>query len=94
MSQANYIIICRGRIAYAAANTTVDKVKALSDVATELVCHIDTMNPGELGDADTQPISDLQHFLMDNLGSITPQQVEVKSVEMFALLDALEDRFE
>lgn len=93
MSQANYIVICTGRTAFSAAPKSVEKIVALSNVAAALVTHIDIMHPSELTEDDTKPISDLQHFLMDNMHKLSRREVDEKAVEMFGMLDALEDKF-
>lgn len=94
MSLANYIVICKGRIRLGTAKSVGDKLRAASDAATELVKHIDTMHEGQLTTADTKPISDLQHYMMDNMDKMRADEADQKVTEMFALLDALEEKFE
>jgi hypothetical protein len=94
VSQANYIIICKGRIRAGQAKSAAEKIIAASDCATELVKHIDTMNPGKLSNADTNPISELQHEMMDNVGKWSKAEADAAVVEMFDLLDELEHKFE
>lgn len=94
MSQANYIIICKGRIDFATAADTGAKIRALSDAATNLVSHIDIMSPGALSEADTKPISDLQHELMNHALTMSADQVRMHGVEMFNFLDAIEEKFD
>lgn len=93
MSQANYVVICEGRIDLLNAGRLTDKLQAASSAASALVRHIDIMNPGKLKDADTKPVSDLQHYMMDNFHTMKAREVKEKCAEMFALLDALEDKF-
>ena len=94
MSQANYIIICKGRIDFDSAKDVPAKVRALSDAATNLTSHIDITHPGELTETDVKPISDLQHELMNHWRTMSKDQVEAHAITMFGYLDALEDKFE
>jgi len=94
MSLSQYVIICKGRIDYATGADTGAKIRALSDAAAFLLHHIEVTQPGRLSEADTKPISDLQHYLMDHAGDITPADLELHAVEMFNYLDALEDKFD
>lgn len=93
MSQANYIIICEWRTR-ADTDDKETQIIAASSCAARLVSHIDVMHPGKLTKAHTQPISDLQHYLMDNKRKLTKAQVKAKVAEMFEMLDALEKEFE
>lgn len=93
MSLSQYVIICKGKIDFATVKTVPEKIRALSDAATNLVSHIDIQHPGELTDEDIKPISDLQHELMDHAAGMKLKQVEAHGVTMFGLLDALEDKF-
>lgn len=93
-SRAPYIIICSGRIAAAATDDPVQKLKAASDCATALVCHLAIVHGDDLTSTDTQPISDLQHFMMDNLLTLKKDEAEVKVKEMIGLLYQLEDKFQ
>ena len=94
MSTANYVIICNGRIDYATATDQGAKIRALSQAAVNLLSHIEVTQPHALSEADTKPISDLQHFLMDNAATITDERLSLCATEMFNYLDALEDKTE
>lgn len=92
-SKAPYIIICSGRIDFLAASTKQEQIQAASNAARNLVVFYGDRVTAE----DTGPISDLQHEMMDNMshtGQWTKSQTEAKVDEMFALLDALEEKFE
>ena len=93
MSLSQYVIICKGRIDFATGADTGAKIRALSDAAVNLTSHIEVTHPGKLSEADVKPISDLQHELMDQATTITPEQLNVIATEMFNLLDALEAKF-
>lgn len=89
-SRAPYIIICNGRIDLAASRNGVDRVQAASRAATNLVMYY-----GErLTAVDTEPISRVQHAMMDRLSQRGIAGVDDLVDQMFALLDALEDKFE
>lgn len=94
MSLSQYIIICRGRTDYGTQTDHGAKVRALSAAAADLVAHVDITNPGRLTEADVKPISDLQHLLMDQGAALSAAELDVRAVEMFNLLDALEERFD
>jgi adenosylmethionine-8-amino-7-oxononanoate aminotransferase len=89
MSTASYIIICAGRIELAAARNGTEQIKAASGAAMNLV----TYYGDKLSDADTKPISQLQHAMMDRLTERGLQGSDDLVDEMFALLDALERKF-
>lgn len=92
-STATYIIICSGRINEAVAKNTREKIQALSNCAAQLTSHVELANLGKVKSEDTQKISDLQHFLMDNMESLDKDEVEESAKEMFRLLYALEEKF-
>lgn len=90
-SKAPYIIICSGEIDVLAAGSqsvSVLKVKAASDAARNLVSYYGDRLTAE----DTQPISHLQHTMMEALPSVKKAAAEMMVSEMFDLLHALEDR--
>lgn len=88
-SRAPYIIICAGRIDVALAKNGFEMIQAASRAAANLVTYY-----GErLSLADTQPISDLQHEMMTMVNTRPVHQNAGDMVdEMFARLDALEDK--
>jgi len=96
MSRASYIIICDGRINLALAKNGFEMIRAASRAATNLVTHYGD----KVTNADTKPISDLQHQMMDVVsGTQTPgshvsdfQSASDMCDSMFALLDALEKK--
>lgn len=94
MSQANYIIICEYKINVLIAKTVPGKLQALSSGAAALVSHIDLQHPGKLTNEDTKPISELQHYIMDNLLTMKAKEAKEKIEEMFTLWNVLEDKFE
>lgn len=89
-SKAAYIIICSGRIDVEAATTSVLRLKAASDTARNLV----VFYGDKVTEADTLPISELQHEMMENMRKWGNAKAHTKVAEMFELLDALEDKFE
>lgn len=89
-SGANYIIICSSRIAVSAATSPLQKIKAVSDGAAQLASHVEATYEGK--QPDLQAISDLQHYLMDHMHEMTPEESEAKVEEMVELMDALEDQ--
>jgi hypothetical protein len=93
-SRAPYIIICSGRIAASATNDPVQKLKAISDCATALVSHLAVVHGDQLTFEDTQPISDLQHEIMDGLHEFSKDDAEEKVRDMVRLLYRLENKFE
>jgi hypothetical protein len=93
-SRAPYIIICQGRIDLALATSGFEMIRASSRAAANLV----TYYGDKLSYADTRPISDLQHVMMDVVSGKTTagshatdfQSASEMVDEMFGLLDALE----
>lgn len=90
MSAANYIIICAAKTDYATSKDTGAKIRALSDGAATLVAHIDITRPKLLSESDYKPVSDLQHYLMDNAATISSKELDERAAQMFAYLDELE----
>lgn len=96
MSLANYIIICDGRINLQAAHNPTERIQAASRCATELV----KFYGDRLTEADAKPISDLQHEMMEVMSGNRLAGTRETSFrgademvdEMFALLDALEQK--
>lgn len=96
-SRAPYIIICAGRIEAALAPNGFQVIRAASNCAAALVTYY-----GErLTHEDTQPISKLQHEMMDLVSGRAIARTHQQSLsademvdQMFALLDALEDKME
>jgi hypothetical protein len=96
-SRAPYIIICNGRIELGTAANQFQKLRAASSCAAALV----TYYGNRIGLADTLPISELQHEMMDLVNGNTMQRTrqQPKSAdemvdEMFVHLDALEKKME
>lgn len=93
-SRAPYIIICNARIEVALSRNGYEMIRAASNGASDLVCYFGD----RLSHEDTEPISKLQHEMMDlvqgNAPSRKPAQAGAMVDEMFALLDALEQRME
>lgn len=95
-SRAPYIIICNGRIELAVAPNGFQMLRAASNCATALV----TYYGQRLTDADTKPISNLQHEMMEvveghkstGTHSTGFRNADEMVDEMFALLDALEQK--
>lgn len=93
-SRAPYIIICNGRINVALAKSGFEMIRSASRTAADLVVYYGD----RVTDADTKPISELQHAMMDLVdGTTTRTRQERNSAaemvdEMFALLDALEQK--
>lgn len=72
---------------------SVEKIVQASRAATALVSHIELVHGEAFTEADAQPISDLQHYLMDNMLTMKKDEAEAKITELFTLLDALEDKY-
>lgn len=97
-SRAPYIIICNGRIDLALAKNGFEMIQAASRTATALVVYYGD----KVSYADTKAISDLQHKMMDVVSNRTLagthatgfQSASEMCDEMFALLDALEDKID
>ena len=87
-----YIIICSRRIKVLAATSHTEKIIEASDAAAQVVSQLELLHPKETINAG--PITELQHYMMTNLFTMTPAEAEEKVAEMFSLLDALEDVFE
>jgi len=86
-SKAPYIIICDGRIDVLNAAKKQDKLQAASSAAKNLTSYY-----GERCTlAQTAPISDLQHQMMNNFDSWNNHEVNNAVTQMFMLLDELED---
>lgn len=90
MSQANYIIICEGRINVLSTDDPVAKIRYASSCAADLVKHIESTHPDGLPQVDSQAISDLQHSMMNVLPGIKKPEANAMVRDMFTLLDALE----
>lgn len=86
-SRAPYIIICSGEIDTIIATTPALKIQAASNAAKALT----SFYGDKLTAADTQPISDLQHKMMDSLPKVKKADADAMVAEMFALLHELED---
>lgn len=94
-SRAPYIIICNGRIESALAPNGYQMIRAASNCATALVAYY-----GErLTYADTKPISELQHEMMDLVSGRAIARTRQQPIsademvdQMFALLDQLEGK--
>ena len=89
-SKAAYIIICSGQIDVLNAPKRQDKLKAASDAARHLTSYYGERCTA----AQTAPISDLQHEMMDNFDSWNNTQVDSNVAIMFGLLHDLEDEME
>ena len=88
-SGAPYIIICSARIAVAIAKESTDKLNAVSQGASQLCTYYAVRMRSALDNTKLLPISELQHYIMDNLG-MQKEEAEEKCTEMLALMDALE----
>lgn len=88
MSQANYIIICKGRINVLSTNDPVEKIRYASACAAQLVSHVEATS--QLPEADAKAISDLQHSMMNILPDVKKPEAQALVNDMFTLLDALE----
>lgn len=71
MSQANYIIICRGRTRALAANDPFEQLLIAADCAASVVDNLSIRFP-ELSYRDIKPISDLLHDVMGGLAASIP----------------------
>ena len=91
-SGAPYIIICSRRTLVLAAKTIVEKICHASECAAELVGHMAIVH--KLKPEDTLEISDLQHYLMDNLTKLNKREAQAKIDEMFRLCYELEEKYE
>ena len=89
-SKAAYIIICDGRIGVAVARDPLGRIQAASNCAAALV----TYYGDRLGLADTEPISNLQHEMMELATGKQRKNPDEMVAQMFTLLDELEDSFE
>ena len=97
MSLAQYVIICDGRIGIALAKSGYEMIREASRTAATLL----TSYGDKVSEADALPISKLQHEMMDvvsgkkNAGSHANDFRNASEMvdEMFALLDALEQKF-
>lgn len=94
MSLANYIIICDTEIGILAAGLSSEKIVAVSRGATTLVCQIQLVHGDAFTDADAKPISDLQHYMMDNLETMKSLEAKDKVAEMIRLMRALNKKFQ
>lgn len=92
VSGSSYIIICNGRIGVAAGKGLEAKICAASNCAAQLCSFIESSYEG-VDKADFGPVSELQHYLMDNLKTIRPKECDEKIAGLFDLLDALEDKY-
>lgn len=92
MSQANYIIICKGRINVLSTKDPVEQIRYASSCAADLVSHIEATHPEGLPREDAKAISELQHYMMDHLHSMSKNEASAKVQQMFQLLDALEQK--
>ena len=92
-SKSPYIIICNGRIEVDTATKVPEKIRAASNAAMTLVQFYELRGAPITVD-DTQPISDLQHEMMNHLKTLTKSQANALITQMFALLDALEEKLD
>lgn len=95
-SGGTYIIICSGRINEAAEKDPEAKIRAVSNCAAQLVSYIELTHLGHLGPVnpeDTRAISELQHYLMDNMKTLKGTELQESIAEMFTLMDELEDKY-
>lgn len=90
MSQANYIIICRGRIDVLSTTDPAQKLRYASACAAQLVSHVELTS--QLPPVDAQAISDLQHAMMNVMPDVKKPEAEALVADMFTLLEALEDK--
>ncbi len=94
-SRAPYIIICNGRMEVLAteADDGPGKLVAASNAATDLVKYFD-LKGAKLQLGDTKLISDLQHYMMDNMHTMSIEDVDGHVRQMFVMLDAMEDKYQ
>lgn len=90
MSLADYVIICDGRIDVAISSNGFHRIRAASRTATELL----KFYGDRVTDADAQPISNLQHEMMDLVEGKPSKRISADDMvdQMFGLLEALEDK--
>lgn len=93
-SRAPYIIICSGRTAEMGAGSIAERIIAASNCAAQLCAFLETNHGSEVEPDDFREVSDLQHYLMDNMDKLKPQEATAKIKEMFKLLYELEHKFE
>lgn len=93
-SRASYIIICGGRINVLNAKGVGEKIAAASNCGCALTSYLGIVHGALLTDADTRPISDIQHYLMEHFDSIVKTEAEQRIAELFHLFDELEEKFE
>lgn len=90
-----YIIICSRRIRDLATGNSDAHVLRLvnaSDAAVAVVSQMELLHPKQPIEAGE--ITDLQHWIMDHLITMTPTEAAQRVAEMFYLLDKLEDSLE
>lgn len=90
-----YIIICSRRIRDLAVGNSDAHVQRLinaSDAAAAVVSQLELMNPKQ--PMEVGEITDLQHWIMNHLITMTPTEAAQRVAEMFYLLDKLEDSLE
>jgi hypothetical protein len=92
-STASYIIICSGRIAVQATKDPLQKIKAASDCASQVVSFIELTHGSQVTPADTLPVSNLQHEMMNKMLEWNKEEIEAKCKSMFYLLYQLEKKF-
>jgi hypothetical protein len=88
---STYIIICGRQTQVLATDDPKQKIVAASLCAGEVVSFLS--QAAKVTMADVQEISDLQHTMMNGIVMYTQAQAEQRCVEMFDLLDELEDKF-
>lgn len=86
------IITCNGRIDLALAKNGFEMIQAASRAATALV----VFYGDRVTDADTKPISELQHKMMKSVESRSASPFTASDMcdDMFALLDKLKEKMD
>lgn len=96
MSQADYILICSGRGRVRASDKPANQVVAAMECAAAMVCYVNLAHADKVSDAEEEInlISHQQHDMMDALPDVKKSQAKTLCTDMFALLDALEEKME
>lgn len=92
MSLANYVIICDAEIGVLSTDNVPEKIRFASNGAKDVVTFLELSASG-VTDADTKPVSDIQHDLMDGIHTMKKEEAEAKIQELFTALRVLEKKF-
>ena len=92
-SGSSYIIICNGRItAAASANPLQQRIVAMSGCIANFAGFL-RVAYGEGVDETIQPLSSIQHYMMEHLGDMTKAEAEAKFQEAIKAMSALEGAY-